>query len=98
MSLRQIEEQHTEARPEQRRGALVWAAREHHRFEAAGKPLVYLVPSAAIFALDDRADAVLRRLRDRPHTSEELRASCNEDPDLADTVAELARVRAIGVV
>ncbi len=30
-----------------------WAAREHHRFEAAGKPFVYLVPSAAIFELDD---------------------------------------------
>ena len=39
-----------------------WAAREHHRFEAAGKPFVYLVPSAAIFALDDAADAVLRTL------------------------------------
>ena len=26
-------------------------ANEHHRFEAAGKPYVYLVPSAAVFAL-----------------------------------------------
>ena len=29
-----------------------WVAREHHRFEAAGKPFVYLVPSAAIFAAE----------------------------------------------
>jgi hypothetical protein len=49
-----------------------WAAREHHRFEAAGKPFVYLVPSAAIFALDDTADAIMRRLTERPYTREEL--------------------------
>ena len=49
-----------------------WGAREHHRFEAAGKPFVYLVPSAAIFALDDAADAILRTLTERPHTREEL--------------------------
>ena len=35
---------------------------EHHRFEAAGQPFVYLVPSAAIFALDDTADASCGRL------------------------------------
>ena len=51
-----------------------WAAREHHRFEAAGRPFVYLVPSAAIFALDDTADAVMRRLTERPYTREELRS------------------------
>src|SRR5881392_1755031 len=48
-----------------------WVAREHHRFEAAGKPFVYLVPSAAIFALDDHADFVLRLLSTAPHTREE---------------------------
>jgi hypothetical protein len=37
-----------------------WAAREHHRFEAAGKPYIYLVPSAAIFALDEASDKVLQ--------------------------------------
>jgi uncharacterized protein len=40
-------------------------AGEHHRFEAAGHPFVYLVPSAAIFALDDAADAIMRRLTER---------------------------------
>ena len=34
-------------------------ARELHPFEAAGQPFLYLVPSAAVFALDDAADAVL---------------------------------------
>ena len=51
-----------------------WVAREHHRFEAAGKPFVYLVPSAAIFALDAAADSVLRTLSARPCTREELSA------------------------
>ena len=58
---------------ERRRQMSAWVAREHHRFEAAGKPFVYLVPSAAIFALDDAADAVLRTLSARPRTREELR-------------------------
>ena len=52
-----------------------WGAREHHRFEAAGKPFVYLVPSAAIFELDEAADAVLRTLSERPRTRNELAAA-----------------------
>ena len=36
--------------------------REHHRFEAAGKPYLYLVPSAAIVGLDPAADMVLQVL------------------------------------
>src|SRR5206468_4989245 len=72
----------------------IWAAREHHRFEAAGKPFVYLVPSAAIFALDDEADAVLRTVSARPHTREELAARLGDGIDSA--LAELVRVRAIG--
>ena len=42
------------------------AVREHHRFEAAGRPFVYLVPSAAIFALDETADDVMRTLGAAP--------------------------------
>src|SRR5262245_2993721 len=76
-----------------------WAAREHHRFEAAGKPFVYLVPSAAIFALDDVADSVLRSVTERPRTREELTRLSAAAPELLDaTIAELARVRAIGEV
>jgi hypothetical protein len=74
-------------------------AREHHRFEAAGKPFVYLVPSAAIFALDDAADACCggsteRRARARSSVAELSAAHAHED--LEDTISELARVRAIG--
>ena len=75
---------------------MVWAAREHHRFEAAGKPFVYLVPSAAIFALDDASDAVLRAVSAGPRTREELSAVVGDPVELDATMAELARVRAIG--
>ena len=74
-------------------------AREHHRFEAAGKPFVYLVPSAAIFALDETADDVLRRLTEGPRTREELVSELSArhaQDELEDTISELARVRAIG--
>ena len=78
-----------------------WVAREHHRFEAAGKPFVYLVPSAAIFALDDAADAVLRTLSARPYTREELSRALEAGrpmpaDDIDAAIAELARVQAIG--
>jgi uncharacterized protein len=73
---------------------IAWGAREHHRFEAAGKPFVYLVPSAAIFELDEAADAVLAALRERPRTRDELAAGTEVDAALA----ELARVQAIGEI
>jgi uncharacterized protein len=73
----------------------LWAAREHHRFEAAGQPFVYLVPSAAIFALDGASDAVLRVVAERPRTLAELAAAV-PDIDLATTLEELLRVQAIG--
>jgi uncharacterized protein len=75
-----------------------WAAREHHRFEAAGKPFVYLVPSAAIFELDPAADAVLRSLSDRPRTRDELVAATPEESDVDAALAELSRVQAIAPV
>jgi uncharacterized protein len=72
---------------------MAWAAREHHRFEAAGKPFVYLVPSAAIFELDEGADAVLRTLAQQPRTRDEL---MSELGDVDEALAELTRVQAIG--
>jgi uncharacterized protein len=75
-----------------------WAAREHHRFEAAGRPFVYLVPSAAIFALDEAADRVLRTLTDRPRTRDELSSLVDDPAGLDATLADLARVRAIDVL
>ena len=73
-------------------------AGEHHRFEAAGQPFVYLVPSAAIFALDETADAIMRALTERPYTRDELidsLAGTHDRAQLDATLIELARVRAI---
>ena len=36
--------------------------REFHSFQAGGKDFVYLVPSAAVFALDSMASVILSRL------------------------------------
>ena len=72
-----------------------WAAREHHRFEAAGKPFVYLVPSAAIFELDEAADAVLRTVTQHPRTRDELTSALG---DIDAALAELTRVQAIGEI
>jgi uncharacterized protein len=94
--------QASQGHPEPRRGATAWAAREHHRFEAAGKPFVYLVPSAAIFEIDEAADALLRTLRERPHTREELALLQGQGEagfeQVDDTLAELARVRAVAPI
>src|SRR5215471_8663875 len=73
----------------------LWTAREHHRFESAGQPFVYLVPSAAIFALDSSSDAVLRTVTERPRTRDELQAVMPE-VDLDAALEELLRVQAIG--
>jgi uncharacterized protein len=75
------------------------AVREHHRFEAAGRPFVYLVPSAAIFELDGAADAIMRSLVDGPRTQEEILADCasvDSEEALSDTIAELLRLQALG--
>jgi uncharacterized protein len=74
---------------------MAWAAREHHRFQAAGKPFVYLVPSAAIFELDESADAVLRTVATGPRTHDELTSALG---DIDAALAELIRVQAIGEV
>jgi len=79
----------------------VWAARDHHRFEAAGRPFVYLAPSAAVFALDDPADKVLASLSQAPATSEELVTRLSEHMSgtaVEQTLAELARVQAVGML
>jgi uncharacterized protein len=77
------------------------AAREYHRFEAAGKPFVYLVPSAAIFALDEVGAAILTAVTERPHSRDELSSAFDAiygQARVADTVTDLIDVRAIGEV
>jgi len=46
--------------------------REFHSFEAAGRRYLYLVPSAAVFALDDCSSAVLDSLANGPRPVDDL--------------------------
>jgi uncharacterized protein len=72
--------------------------REFHRFEAAGQPFVYLVPSAAVFALDAVSDALLRLLQERECSRDHVEAMLRgrfDSAAVSDAVAELIRVRAI---
>ena len=71
--------------------------REFHRFRAADREFLYLVPSAAVFALDETATAVISALeqaplprRDLVHQSIELGLT-----DVEETIDELVRVQAI---
>ncbi|MCA1583240.1 MAG: quinohemoprotein amine dehydrogenase maturation protein [Acidobacteria bacterium] len=72
---------------------------ELHRFEASGRRFGYLVPSAAVFALDDCATAVIDALECRPREAAELahELGARFGPEtVAETVADLQRVRAVG--
>ncbi len=74
---------------------------EHHRFDAAGQPFVYLVPSAAVFALDPVADAVMRLLEAGPLAVDEVSArlaSIFGAEHVNTTLGELHAVRAVGTV
>ena len=46
--------------------------REFHSFEAAGRRYLYLVPSAAVFALDDCSAAIVDSLGEGPRGVDEL--------------------------
>lgn len=72
--------------------------REFHRFEAAGQPFVYLVPSAAVFALDAVSDAVLELLGRGDRSRVEVVSGLSgrfDERMVTDSIAELLRVRAI---
>ncbi len=73
--------------------------REFHRFATGGHQFLYLVPSAAIFALDACSSAVIDRLGcgacDAETLVRELGARFDA-PEVTETLAELGRVRAIG--
>ena len=75
------------------------AQREFHPFEAGGETFVYLVPSAAVFHLDDPSRAVLQALDQGPADEHGLVASL-EGPfgasAVRSSIAELTRVQAIG--
>ena len=77
------------------------ALREFHSFQAGGKDFVYLVPSAAVFELDDASSAVIHRLRERSMTRLDLARQLSAlfpEEEVQETVSELMRARAIGEV
>jgi uncharacterized protein len=72
---------------------------EHHRFEAAGRPFVYLVPSAAVFALDPAGDAIMGLLENGPLAPDQVVQALAPTfgiQEVAASIQELAAVRAIG--
>jgi uncharacterized protein len=73
--------------------------REFHSFEAAGRRFLYLVPSAAVFALDDCSAAIVDALGNGPKPIDDLTHDLASRFDMAEvtgTIAELRRVRALG--
>jgi uncharacterized protein len=74
---------------------------EYHAFEADGAPYVYLVPSAAVFRLDDASVAVLDALGQKDVEPNELvRGLSGRFPvaDVRATVEDLLNVRAVRLV
>lgn len=72
---------------------------ELHEFQAAGQEFIYLVTAGAIFALDDAATAVLRRLGEQEMTHDELVDALVEHgharADAEELIGELRYVRGI---
>jgi uncharacterized protein len=74
---------------------------EYHAFDAEGVPYVYLVPSAAVFRLDDASVAVLDALGDSDVEPNELvRGLSSRFPvdDVRATVEDLLNARALRLV
>ncbi len=71
---------------------------EYHRFAGDGAPYIYLVPSAAVFRLDDTSVAVLDALEAQDYEPADLALTLAPRfplPEVKATVEELIRVRAI---
>jgi uncharacterized protein len=74
---------------------------ELHAFEAAGAPFVYLVPSAAVFRLDDASRDVLATLGDGEMAAEELVNALRDrwtPAEIGAAVTELLSARAVRAV
>jgi uncharacterized protein len=73
--------------------------REFHLFQAAGRDFLYLVPSAAVFALDDATAAVLRTVCEATQSDDGVVQALAGRFDAATVraaIADLVDVRAIG--
>src|SRR5438046_8595306 len=78
---------------------MILSRREFHLFQAAGRDFLYLVPSAAIFALDTPSAAVLRVLGEAPRSEDDVVAALADRFDAGTihaAVRELVDVRAVG--
>ncbi|HUR33428.1 MAG TPA: radical SAM protein, partial [Vicinamibacterales bacterium] len=74
-------------------------ANEHHRFEAAGKPYLYLVPSAAIVGLDPATDMIMQVLMQGRQTRDQIVALAVDiftAAEMDEALLELLTMRAIG--
>ncbi len=77
---------------------MTFALREAHAFVAAGQQFLYLVPSAAVFALDRCSIAVIDQLRGGAREADVIVRELGPTfaaSEVAGTIAELRRVRAI---
>jgi len=74
---------------------------EFHAFEGGGQDYLYLVPSAAIFALEDVSKAVLDLLRDRELSRDQIVAELQErgysSTSIEETLDELHLAHAIAI-
>jgi len=73
--------------------------REFHLFQAAGQDFLYLVPSAAIFALDQPSAAVLNVLGNASRSDDDIVAALAgrfDEVAARAAIRELVEVRAIG--
>jgi hypothetical protein len=71
---------------------------EFHTFEAAGERFGYMVPSAAVFAFDACAAAIVETLEGGPRTIGDLTIALESRfraDEIWDTLGELYRARAI---
>ena len=71
---------------------------EHHAFEAAGRRYLYLVPSAAVVALDDDAGTLVDALGSGPQARDALLASLaprSVDTDLGALLTELEAMHVV---
>jgi uncharacterized protein len=75
------------------------ARREFHLFQAAGRNFLYLVPSAAVFALDAPTSAVLRVVSESTVTDDgvvQALAGRFDAETIRAAISDLVEVRAIG--
>ena len=75
------------------------APREFHMFNGGGREFLYLVPSAAIFALDEATAAVLHVVIDASRSEDDIVRTLADrfDPSTTKTaITELLQVRAMG--